>query len=357
MNLKEKYVLRQDELRHIAALFDGYKNLADNPKNCQPMVIVYVPEENVPGWERRLNDPLCMLETQLKRNRQHLSMGDDFIPATRVEFGTAQIAAAFGCEIYTPPNNLPAAGSHILENIEDIKALEPPTLADGWFPRLFSYISLFLDNTPDGDVMQLPDIQSAFNSAHLIRGNDILLDFYDDPEALDELFRKITNFMVLATKELNRVIGAEEGWFLDWGMLWKGAARISNCSMHMISPDFYRDYILPHDKRFFDETGGGRIHYCGTSHDVIRDFLTLEKLSGLDVDAGLHDIRQLAKATPEHVVLTNTPNSKLPEDMINRMLDGDFPEKRNMIFHLHAQDVESGKALYYSMKNAISKAM
>ena len=32
------------------------------------------------------------------------------------------------------------------------------------------------------------------------------------------------------------MISDDPDWFFDWGALWKGAARISNCSMHMISP-------------------------------------------------------------------------------------------------------------------------
>ncbi len=50
----------------------------------------------------------CFLD-ELYTIRAHADVGDDRVPATRVNFGTAQIAAAFGCEMYIPPNNLPCA--------------------------------------------------------------------------------------------------------------------------------------------------------------------------------------------------------------------------------------------------------
>ena len=104
---------------------------------------------------------------------------------------------------------------------------------------------------------------------------DGFLDFYDHPYELDVLLDKVTDFMIAITKHMKAAISADPAWFFDWGALWKGFARISNCSMHMISPELYRKHVLPRDIRFFDNVGGGRIHYCGSAKDVIEDFFKI----------------------------------------------------------------------------------
>lgn len=51
------------------------------------------------------------------------------------------------------------------------------------------WTEIYLDNLPEGMLIQHPDIQSPFDTAHLVRGDDILLDFYDDPAAVARLPR------------------------------------------------------------------------------------------------------------------------------------------------------------------------
>ena len=151
--------------------------------------------------------------------------------------------------------------------------------------------------------IQHPDIQSAFNSAHLIRGNDLLTDFYDQPEVVDMLLDKVTDYMIAITGHLKAMISDNREWFFDWGMLWKGAARISNCSMQMISPELYFRHVMPRDIRFFESIGGGRMHYCGITDDVIDEFFKVASITGLDVDFAYHDFYSLCERAPKRVVL------------------------------------------------------
>lgn len=60
-----------------------------------------------PTWEERLSDPLVMLKAELDTLKPHIEMEDDRVPTVRVQFGTTQVAAAFGCEMFQGPNALP----------------------------------------------------------------------------------------------------------------------------------------------------------------------------------------------------------------------------------------------------------
>jgi uroporphyrinogen-III decarboxylase len=287
MNLNRILTLDDNQLNRIEELSKQYKMMYEEPQHCSPMFIINGPSQNLPTWEERLKDPIKMLQAQLERLRFHIQAEDDRIPTLRVEFGTGQVAAAFGCEIAIPTNSLPAVKSHVIKNIKDVYEMEKPSLDAGMYGKLKEFTTVFLENMPYGVQVQPPDLQSPFNCAHLIRGNDIFLDFFDDPEALEYLLDLVTDYMIDLVPYLKHMVRSSNEWFLDYGALWKGGARISNCTMHLISPAMYAEFVLQRDMRLFKEIGGGRIHYCGSYKEVIDEFVKIPNLTGLDFNSGL----------------------------------------------------------------------
>lgn len=160
--------------------------------------------------------------------------------------------------------------------------------------------------------------------------------------------------MIDITKHTKKMISNDPQWFFDWGALWKGSARISNCSIHMIRPEFYRDYVLPRDIRFFESVGGGRIHYCGTSSEVIEEFFKVSLISGLDVDCKHHDFFELCERAPRHVVLSPTGGFSPESRELNRLLSGNWPEKRNIIILVNASSIAEGKSLLRALRKSVS---
>ncbi len=347
--------LQIDESTHtrLEDIYARYRRLYDEPAKCYPLIIVNTPVQGMPSWEHRLADPMVMLRAELDALKPHLEIGDDRVPTVRVQFGTAQVAAAFGCKIVVPENNLPAAGSHVLTEAVDVHELAIPSLDSGWYGKLTEWTEVWKENLPEGVHIQHPDIQSAFNSAHLIRGNDILTDFYDYPDEVGVLLDKITDFMIEIARHTKSMISHDQDWFFDWGSLWKGFARISNCSMQMISPELYCAHVLPRDTRFFEAIGGGRMHYCGITHAVIEEFFKAPCITGLDVDCSRHDFFALCERAPARCVLTPTGAFHGKSSVVERLLRGDWPAKRNIIVTVSAPSVEEGKRLLERLRESI----
>ncbi len=343
--LAERMRARHDELS------PRYRLLSTDPEHCLPMILITTPVPDLPRWEDRLADPGVMLEAELAELAPHLEIGDDRTPSVRVELGTAQVAAAFGCTLYAPENSLPCAGSHALGRAEDVFSMPLPGLDAGWYSRVWSQTAEWRRTLPAWLPFDLPDIQSAFNSAHLIRGNDILTDLYDCPRAVERLLDLVTDFMIAVVGRVRALSGMAPDGFTDWGGLWRGKARISNCSMHMISPAFYRRFVLPRDARFLSAIGGGRVHYCGSYTEVISDFYRLPMLTGVDFDWNVHGIRLVDEAPREVVVACTHP---LPEGspVLEALLAGRWPTKRNIIVNAAAPSVEEGKALLRRLRKA-----
>jgi len=355
MSLKN-YLPYTDKIQeHLEGVYARYRRLHSDPENCEPMIVVRKLSATEPTFGQMLADPLVMLQARLESFRQHLAFEDDTVPSVRVEFGTAQIPAAFGCPLHLSELNPPACGGHILQTAEAVDALEMPSVTAGWFGKFEEWVAIWNENKPDWVKWTVPDIQSAFNSAHLIRGNDIFSDFYDTPELVERLLDKVTDYMVEITRHVRRVMGAEPGWIHDWGCYWKGAARISNCSMQMISPELYRQYVMPRDRRFFEAIGGGRMHYCGKSRAVIDEFLTMPNISGLDVDSTLHDFWQVCESAPNHLILTPTSGFRVGSEEHKRLLSGDWPAKRNIIVGIWADTIgdEAGRELVRELRASI----
>lgn len=351
MNLREYLPIDDKQLRRFDDMYARYRQLYNEPDRCHPMIIVGAPLPERPSWSACMADPLVMLQSELDGMRPSLEIGDDRVPTVRVQFGTAQVAAAFGCELIVPDNSPPAAKGHVLERAEDVYSLEIPPLNAGWYGKLADWTEIWKQNLPPGVHIQHPDIQSSFNSAHLIRGNDIFTDFFDSPKEVGVLLDKVTDFMLNITRHTKSMISNDPDWFFDWGSLWKGCARISNCSMQMISPELYREHVFPRDTRFFNMIGGGRMHYCGITGDVIDDFFKVPAITGLDFDCGRHDFRALCERAPRQVALVVNYNAGSPQ--IERLLSGDWPAKRNIILGVGAPSVEEGKRLLARLRKSI----
>jgi len=350
VNLKNYLTVDERQRGRFERLYARYRLLYEDPANAWPMFIVNTPVAEQPTWEERLADPLVMLRAELDNLRGHLEIEDDRVPTARVQFGTAQVAAAFGCKLTIPTNSLPAAASHPLASARDVYSMEMPKLEAGWYGKLAEWTEVYRDNLPEGVHIQHPDIQSPFNNAHLVRGNDILTDFFDDPDAVCALLDLIADYTIKLVPWLKKMISDDPDWFFDWGAMWKGVARISNCSMHMISPEFYRRFVLPRDIRLMRAIGGGRVHYCGTAGEVIRAFFENPEISGLDYDSQYHDLWELSAVAPERLtLLCPTPRDSAT---MHRLLAGDWPAKRNIILTTNADSVKDGRELLARLRRS-----
>lgn len=340
------------QLENFQDIYDRYRKMYLNPGKSMPMFVINTPVETH-KWEDKLFDAGAMFSDELKAIRAHADVGDDRVPAARVNFGTAQIAAAFGCGMYIPPNNLPCAKTHVLHDIRDAVKLEKPGRDAGWYKRFFEFSEFYIENLPEGVEIQLPDTQGPFNNAHLIRGNDIIFDFYDYPGQLEYFLDFITDYLIELVKDLAPFTTNRDGWFFDWGSLWKGNGRISNCTVHLISPDMYRDFILERDVRFLDGIGGGRIHYCGTYPEVINSFINLPPVTGFDYDDSLHNLFDICKMTPANVPVYCWTHGG--SDTMAKLLSGVWPEKRNIIIGVDAASVEEGRVLLQKLRDSAER--
>jgi len=193
----------------------------------------------------------------------------DLIPSFGTPLSADGVAAAYTRPIADlladPPPDPETAGlmGEIREHIALVKRLTPPTFRIG-----------------------MPDMQGPFNLAHALAGDEAFLVPLTDPEAWHRFMERITDFWIAACERLREWIGPERLGAAD------GAVGIAECSVNLVSADFYREHILPYDVRIARRFGGVRIHPCSGRHVF---HATLEALGGVTAtEAGLMRSRMAA---------------------------------------------------------------
>ena len=330
----EEYRLDDAVLCRYDQVYNTYKQMYGDPDHREPKFIAVLPSEYNPVWEERLADPAIMLKAELESLKPHIEAEDDAVLSVRVQFGTAVVAEAFGCEIAVPPNNLPCAKTHVVTSLEQIPYLEKPSKDCPIYRKVRDWTEYYVEHIPEGYQVQLADIQGPFNTAHLIRGNDIFYDLYDDPEMVQQLMAIVTDHIADYASWQWEWTNAMDGWFFDWGAMWKGNGRISNCSLHMLGTEHYEEHIHVHDVELIRRLKGGRIHYCGPTKGTIERIAAIPGVNGIAYDSSLHDVEETAQTVPDHVALLQDVAVDSP--LYNRMLNSDrWPiPKRNMIFRI-----------------------
>jgi uroporphyrinogen-III decarboxylase len=222
----------------------------------------------------------------------------------RPVIGPVNIAAGWlpsgvlGCEIRffddASPEVIPANMSD-----EQITALQPPELeTNPLFKKVISMMDVLQKHygSLEGDV----NWEGLQNVALNLRGQQLFVDYYENPilaqhllEVVAATLRKITTYVRQRTGStsiaVNRIVGAVD-------------SRISlhpNCSVQMISPMMYHDFLLPHERELARELYPYGVHHCGVdAHKVAKEYAQVEGLEFLDVGWG-SDVAACRAALPD----------------------------------------------------------
>ena len=159
-------------------------------------------------------------------------------------------------------------------SIDDVmsQALPDPK-SSGLMPAMLEKINTIKALTPDSFKIALPDTQGPFNIAHALVGEEALIEAYLDPDRFHQLMAKITDFWIQAVMVLKDAIGKERE-----AVLARAAVHIAECSVNLVSPEMYKEFLLPCDLKIAEVFGAPGIHTCSGPHVF---YATLENIPGM----------------------------------------------------------------------------
>ena len=185
------------------------------------------------------------------------------------------VPALFGVEIRFEENQAPWPVPREMTSRE-ILALRVPDLESTW-PMSEWIADLNALEWEYGSVAGDFDLDGILNTALHLRGQQLYLDFYDDPGLVRHLFATIAETIVHVARYVaartgthsvacNRsILNVDPGIFLH-----------ANCSVQMISPAIYEELLLPHERRLAEQLAPYGIHHCGNNlHLFAKAYSTL----------------------------------------------------------------------------------
>jgi len=133
--------------------------------------------------------------------------------------------------------------------------------------------------------------QGVLNNAYYLRGENIFTDFYDKPALVKHFFSIICEVMIkLAQKVQKRQ--RESGFYINH-------FSVSNCTLNMISPRIYREFLFSYDKKIAESFERFGVHTC--NWDVtpyLEELKRLPKVGYLDMGI-TSDLKKVKKLFPE----------------------------------------------------------
>ena len=231
-------------------------------------------------------------------------------------YGLGVVPGAFGMPILYAPDRWPTLDHNrrlSLETIEGLTVAE--VLGSPQVDDLFRQMDIIEKEW--GMIFGYPNWQGVLNTAFNLRGQEIFTDMYDRPELVHHFLGVIADVMIwLATtvEERQRASG------FDIDLL-----SVSNCVMNMISPDAYKEFVYPHDRRIAESFDRFGVHTCEWDVTPYIEVLSeLPKLGYLDMGM-MSDMARVRRTFPDtHRVVICSPY--ILEDSDPKTIEKDMTE-------------------------------
>lgn len=238
-----------------------------------------VPEiEKFPSYDRRQQfyDPEKMLYTLLWGCLSVLRGKGDNIPCVRVNFGTGFLATVFGLSQDVFPDKMPWLKSHLDKKeilrleIENLEPIEKKGLIPDWI-RFTNFYKEKLKEVPFIKIY-LPDTQGVFDLAHLVTGERIFTEFYDDQKFIEHLL-ELTGYVYISASIFMKDFVGEPLCRGFHGEILMENAGVRTCedTTTLLSPDLFK-IVYPYFEKSISKFGAF-LHFCGSGLHLMKFFL------------------------------------------------------------------------------------
>ncbi len=252
------------------------------------------------------------MRTELKRRFPNTSIGRIRKPDSPLDlltgtYGACTVAAIYGIPIRYEKDKWPTCEALYLSD-EQVDNLIPPDIKTNPFiEQLLSQVDWIAGE--EGRVEGFINWQGVLNNAQRLRGQQLFLDLYENPERAKHLFHCVCRTMIDAAKILHshqKETGVEIGFF-----------TISNCLVNMLSSEFYQDFLLPFDKYIAESFGCIGVHNCAWNADpYLESYSQIPHVGYIDMgmESNLKKARRLFPAARRAIMYT-------PMDVANKTME------------------------------------
>ena len=236
-------------------------------------------------------DPETRIEARMAMDKAlyerfgDVGMGDpNPKPKPIITAGMITLPAVFGCEIIYEAEALPWAVPLNLSE-EKIMKLEVPDILHSWpmteWIKQIDYLKQEYGRL-GGDI----NTTGIQNLALKIRGDQLYIDYFENPELCHHLLRICTE-CVKQLFEFN-YMATGTGAIDVTPMCDPKLAVIPNCTAEQISNNIYETFLLGYDNEVADafQSIGFGIHHCGSVNEVLTGYFKVRHLKFIEIGFG-----------------------------------------------------------------------
>jgi hypothetical protein len=229
-------------------------------------------------------------------------------------YGAYVIPQVFGLPLLYAVDRWPALDPEKKFSVKEIERFDIKMLLEGPFvEELFRQMDILKSEW--GKIHGYLNWQGVLNNAFHVRGQEIFTDLYERPDWVHNFFSSICDLTIRLAKMVQEK-QRKSGFYID-------QFSVSNCTVNMISPQMYREFVFPHDRRIalsFERFG---VHTCNWNVTPYIEILKNSPNLGY-LDMGImSDMAKVKKMFPEArravmyspVALQEAPLEVLMRDM------------------------------------------
>ncbi|NSW89579.1 MAG: hypothetical protein HPY74_02665 [Firmicutes bacterium] len=208
-----------------------------------------------------------MLLNGLRDTLTVLYGGREAVPSVRANMGCGIFPSLFGVKQELFEDKMPWVQEHIPKNVLIKMGPEDLKLGDE-FKAGLSHMSYMAEHLEDTGCLVFPmDLQGVFDTAHIVYGDQIFYDLYDDPEFVHHLLDLSCHAIILGMEECLKIIPDANIKVAHYNSLVmprsKGGIKLSEDTSTLLSKEHIEEFVSPYMHRILKHFGGGYIHYCG----------------------------------------------------------------------------------------------
>ena len=234
-------------------------------------------------------DPETRIETRMEIEKRlyerfgDVGLGDhDPQPKPLITFGMVMLPAVFGCEIIFKDDALPWAMPLNLSE-DAIMKLEVPDIFHSYpMNEMIKQIE-YLKNKY-GKVVGDINTTGVQNLALKIRGDQLYIDFFENPELCRHLLKICAECIIQLFRFNKRTSGTGA---MDVTPMCDPALYVfPNCTAEQISLGTYEEFVLEYDNRVADACHPIGIHHCGSVDEVLEGYTKVHHLEFIEIGFG-----------------------------------------------------------------------
>ncbi len=233
----------------------------------------------------------AMLYNQMVPIANNIFSGDDTIYGIRANYGVGTLASFFGAKnVIAHEDSLPWCEHLPRHEIDAILERGVPSFDEGFGKKITETYEFYIDALKDYENIKAgvefyhPDFQGPFDTTHLLFGNDMYYEFYDEPQTIHDLQNLVSDTYIRHMKKIlaDLKIDRQSGYCQHWTTIFKGNIVLRNDTSVSVSDDMYREFVMPYDKKVIEAFNGAAMHYCGERETWLKTMLNESAISSIN---------------------------------------------------------------------------